>query len=952
MKKAKTNNKIITILSAILGVVFAFTMGVTYCVTSLNLIFGTKPESTTAYLGNQQYHIVNDTLENPILFGEGSHNFEIALQYAFDYSFDVRLKYEMLWSVGVKQTDQSYNKKATNVILNFANRDNIIYDEEYIYLANSVSAGNGKLTFITGIDFVDTQDATYFGQTLKINITEIKIYKSQTSYTDSHILMKKTVVDDETQEETLEPITTPAAQAWLYNKQKATSATSYVMMYNYRRNYANGIPYPGLETAYKKPVDSSTVVSGPAWAGGNRAYAGTGMYVITGTSAVKMKIEVAGIWRDSNGAMDEEVISENSIQYNYTNDWTHSSWDSARLWEIRAFSYVIPARSSCYIDILDSIEIVSAGRIQPISYDSYRLVTNRITINPGLEDASGNSLKTEFEYTESNSSFIKIGTIHSNSNVSASTNYSQKNIDVVNTSIYSNGLYTANASSASEQSFNTNVSLINNTAEIKTVTVNYQLWYHISNAQTNLANKITENDVTTYKRAEEYVEDKTYTNAQAFASNLYFTNNVQATAQLSSTMTTSVTIAPYSSVNVAEGYKVASGLQSSVASTYDTNANDGKTDYFDVWTYLVVTATEVTTENEANLAIESTLNGGSISLSVKNNTNKTITGVLIDDVSVKEMGNASYQALNTQPSDWTASYWKYYTRSGTEGAYVYTQLTSDPITAQNPFAANTYFEKLQAFSEKSLTVPTGFTKLGSSIYNPSLVLQPGETAVFATAIKSSTANIMISGIATASYVMEIETKVSGTSVLYRVTNNSSKTINGITIRSFSVKDNNTSDEISYNLATGFTKSGDFITNSTLSLAAGESYDFASSTITEGVTLKLQGIAMSILMEDSNSIMLINNGKSSAYIVNNSNSSYYIRFSGTYTGTDANIFKTTNYNYFIGIVRPGQILTVPMSTSGTFSATVATDNYSASTLSTAGWEASAIALMTKYFALVK
>ena len=42
MKRAKTNKKIFTIFSAIIGVVFAFITGATYCVSSLNLSYGTN----------------------------------------------------------------------------------------------------------------------------------------------------------------------------------------------------------------------------------------------------------------------------------------------------------------------------------------------------------------------------------------------------------------------------------------------------------------------------------------------------------------------------------------------------------------------------------------------------------------------------------------------------------------------------------------------------------------------------------------------------------------------------------------------------------------------------------------------------------------------------------------------------------------------------------------------
>ena len=64
MKKAKTQLKIIPILSALLGVVFAFTLGFVYASSVINFTYGTNAKSTAAYFANQQYIVVNDTVEN------------------------------------------------------------------------------------------------------------------------------------------------------------------------------------------------------------------------------------------------------------------------------------------------------------------------------------------------------------------------------------------------------------------------------------------------------------------------------------------------------------------------------------------------------------------------------------------------------------------------------------------------------------------------------------------------------------------------------------------------------------------------------------------------------------------------------------------------------------------------------------------------------------------------
>ena len=849
MKKARTRKNIFTILNAIIGVVFAFAIGITYCATSLTWIYSSNPNSTSAYLGNQQYYIVNDTLENPVVFSEGSHNFEIALQYAFDYNFDVRLTYSMAWSGG---------GDISNVILHFANRDNIIYDEQYIFLANKVTANNGKITIITGVDFVSTsQDSTYVGQTLQITISEVKIYREQSSYDLTNHLFTKDIQ------------TSDAAQAWIYYKNKGTSASSYVMMYNYRRNYDNGVSYPGLETAYKKQINSSKEVSDSAWAGGNTAYAGTGMYVITGTTAVTLSVKVKGIWRSKTGTTitdieDRSLISENSVQYNYTSNWTHSSWDDIKLWETRTFNYYIPASSAYYIEILDSIEITSAGLVASNLYDSYRLVTNSITINP---DATS---PIAFEYTEANAEYVQLATITTNSNVTASKSYSDvdKSITVVNKSLYSNGLYNAYADSSAEQTFKTNISLINNTAETQIVTIAYQLWYHISNSNFLLTEE------NTVLRAEELSESKTdgkVDNVKAFnnSKTLFYSCSLQCDeSRLTSTMTTSVVIAPYSSVNVADSYMVSADLQSDVSTKFDVSSTDDVTDNYDVWTYLIVTTSSKTSTSSNNLAIETQQSGNTLSLLVKNNTNKTITGVSVSSVSVLEV-STTYTQEGGKPKDWSASYWKYATRSGEVGSYTFTTLTN------NSTPTTSFYKKAKVYSTVTLTKAGEFTVSGTTFTDTSVILNPGETTVFATATINS----------------------AGTQVTTQVSEKTTKT-----------------------------------------------------EIYSGTAL-VSGLATATRMSDPSDLLLINSGKSSAYLINYGTSSYFVKLSGDFAGTNSNIYSASDGNYYyIGVIRPGQILDV--SGIDACKEVSATGTYSASTLTSAGWDATAVAKLTKYFALIK
>ncbi len=876
MKKAKTRKNIFTVLSALLSVVFALVTGVTYCLSSLNLTYGVNPNSATAYLGNQQYHIINDTTNNPIPFGDGSRNFEIALKYSYDFEFDVRFKYEIKWYNSDGTTEY---KSATNVILQFTNRDNIIYDENYIFIADSVVAGNGKLTFINGVSFVDTSvnQNEYFGKVLKINITEVKIYKAETTYSLSNSYLTKDVTTSE------------AAQMWIYHKNKAGSLNAYAMVYNYRRSYDYGVPYPGLETAYKKPVATENesvdgkeyvkgYVYGASWAGGNRAYAGVGLYIVTGSSAIKLTATVKGIWRNSSGNItDKSLISENSIRFNFSSNWSHASWDANNLWETTNLTLEIPAKTSCYIELLDNIEITSVSYINN-SYNSYRAVANEIILN-------GNSLT----YTEADkyTSFIQIIENISSATVTTNGTYSSSAVSVVNTSTYSNNLYEVKFPQASEQSFNTNLSLINNTSKTQQVTLTYALKYRVSNADTNLTTTING----TTQRAEdavgEIVNSETYTKLNAFVSGGHYTY----VESYGSTTDKTVILAPYSSVSVVEGYTVSNDLQTTISSTLDSSDNGNRTDYYDAWTYLEVTNVSTSEVSETsttsyNLEIEAVQSGTTVNLYVKNNTNKVVNGVSISGVKIQQMTEEYEYTEDTQytgipPKDWVASYWKYYSRSGTEGSYVYTQLTTLPetevVTAED--------------GTKSLAFP------GQEVY------------------------------ANGRYKIE-----------YYKNEHAYQSTSTIADSTLTIADSTLSKPIQPGESVWF---------------AGLSGDHALSLATNKILV--QGTATATSTSEAEDLTLVDNGKSTAYIINNTENSYYVRFTGTITSSVAianvevgDVTTVSSCNYYIGIVRPNQIISVPMSEEGTLYSVQETGDYATSDLT--GWDSTVVAKFTNLFTI--
>ena len=895
IKKAKTKKNIFSILSAILGVVFAFITGVTYCVISLNLSYQTNLNSTDAFLGNQQYVLTNDTIKSPIVYGEGSRNFEISMQYAIDYDFDIRLTYEMEWS---------NDAPTTNVVLNFANRDNVIYDNNYIFLAQGISKGEGKITFITGVEFVNTNDPAYYGANLTINITDVKIYKQLDAYNSSTHVFTKNIISSSI-----------AAQAWINFKTGASSSNSYAIMYNYRRNFDAGVPYVGLETAYKKPTvtykdvenGDAVEVSGATWLGGNKTYAGTGMYVITGNTPLKLQVEVAGIWRVKqkvnndivvNDVTDSAFISENSIRLNYSSDWKHSSWDDLKLWETTSLVYEIPQNTTCYINILESIEIISASRISTnLAYDSYRAVINSIVINPGLTQTVNSqvqNLSTSFTYSETNGDPIQLKTIVNNSNVSseglADFDDYHGDLSVVNTSLYSQGLYNAIIGSPSSQTFNTNISLINNTEKPQVVNIQYNLMYYISNGNTALV------DSTTGKRASEKVaEDDEYDDRDAFVSSLYHSYSINASSYLSNSFENQIVIAPYSSVNLVDVYTVSYTLQAAIATEFTTDEADDKI-YYDVWTYLNVTATvDINSDSilsnltadakgykaeETSLAVETVVDTETITvenesvdvtkvtLKVKNISTKIVKGVTISNVTVKELKPIAYELEDDKPADWDASYWKYYTQNE-DGSM--SQVLTNPITEQNPnYKTGTYYLRSQTYTTLTTVKVGDFTKNEeeNEFTNSDLVLNPGESVEFATATADNayTKNVFVAGFATAN-----------------------------------------------------------------------------------------------LSKDPSGVMLVNSGTDDAYLINHTENSYFVRFSGGLSKDQENFMErdvavsneTLNYIHFIGILRPGQIVKVSMDEFGEIlenDLRLISGNYSTTTLS--GWNEDVVNEITKIFALNK
>lgn len=837
--RAKTNSKLIIILNAIISVVFAFIIGVSYALPSFTLNVSTNKKDTVytgAYLANNSWSIINDTLDNPILFGAGTHITQVGIQYSIDYEFEARVQYSLSW----KKADGTAGGNSDNVILNFADRDNLIVDKNYIYHTTALS-GEGTLSLITSVDFVDPNDNSYVGQSLTINILDVTIEKTQTIYSESSTLYTNS----------------EAGKAWLkYKKRSEIPANSaYFMVYNYRYDAGHGVRYPKFNTAYNELG---------SWLGGNKFYAGLGLYVITGSSSVKIQAKVTGSWELVSG--DAAFTYENNVLYNYKESWAEDA--GSDLFKTYHYNYVIPANTTCYIEILDSVEITSilySADNEAISFDNYALV-NQVSINNTVIDNT-NSTTEIGEMGE----YITSGYISTVSEVSATTNYTKEDITINNTSKFNNGLYQY---SKGLQTFSTSVSVTNNLSTRLYATVSYQLVYYYSNGKNDL--KLTYVSCTAQDAGALQVvaDDATISGAQIHISNVTGVDNVTIGSYVKLVVSTNETqwrrvvhtnptktgggtyltidsgasvvnqiiLEPHTTSSIAVSYNVSADL---IQHIYANNNNVNA----DVWVELVPNVTTNTSGSaKSNLQFEYEVkvvdSNTELTLAVKNLSNTTVSGLTATIASFARL-TEEFTYNSSKPTNFNTYFWQYYYINGSNFV---------AYNTKEPAGATYYYLYNRTYSyvtHKSVDVATyGSTLTGSTITNTS-TLQPNER------------------IDIAKYVF----------------NGASKITNSVGENSTYISDS-------------------FIINGVLT---------ATSSTTP------------------NSIDVINKGTKDTFIKNNSINSYFVRFSGTYTGSNTSVQSVGGYNYYIGLVRPGQVLAIPVSGNVTVEFKISDNTYTATTL---------------------
>ena len=137
------------------------------------------------------------------------------------------------------------------------------------------------------------------------------------------------------------------------------------------------------------------------------------------------------------------------------------------------------------------------------------------------------------------------------------------------------------------------------------------------------------------------------------------------------------------------------------------------------------------------------------------------------------------------------------------------------------------------------------------------------------------------------------------------------------------------------------------------LLPGDSVEILTFNTTSQVIVT--GNVDSTSMTAPTGVEIINNGTNDAYIVNYSSASYYLKLQGVVTGSKFEQFDDdSNYSYYVGIIRPGQIIKVAMSKV----ATIGNDDkitidltYESGDLPNS-WSVKAKAALTNYFNMNK
>ena len=670
--KNKNKSNLIKIICVIIGAVFAFTTSIVYGA------FSWKREhnsgyATGAFLPNQTYQIINDTLPNGILYSDGVKEYEVALQYSYDYAFNFYVEYELNWSNGLD---------ASNVILNFSNRNAWIVDNSRIYYRDTVAAGTGKLPIIVGVDFVDNYNSNYYGAKLTINIKKVEIAKTNESLDQTGIA--------------------GAAYAQYQARKLASysTANAYAVVYNPTNKGSYQPKAPVGKTAFETKTSTSggTSVTTTSKLFGNKNYVGLGAYVITGSSPINLVAKVIGSWVADTGKTTDPSsanINTNTIKYNYSSGWIGESYDVGTIvQEIRTFQYTIPAHTAMYIDIIDSVEMITRGMLAAANYTDFHIETD-LLLNSDTQLNFENGLAT---------STITTKTL---SGTSYSTNLPTQDYSVVNSSKYDAALY--NVTTGGAQTYKTQIKVINNTASKMSVSASYTLKAYISNGNSTADYQPAAGSTTPKDGNPFEFDDESHWDRDEYS----YTSSITVGAHNASQI-----IAPYSAMTICTSFTVPNDMVAKLVAA--KAAYSGK----DVWIELVPKITSATsTAADTQLVLETVVSGTTAKLYAKNVSSNALTSLSLNlkYSRYSTQANMTSTTLSTEPANWKKEYWKYYVSNS--GSYKQVNEVNNPTsnsdgstsikTASMPtFAAGTYY------TNSGWIGANAYTTTSSAIVNP------------------------------------------------------------------------------------------------------------------------------------------------------------------------------------------------------------------------------------------
>lgn len=401
------------------------------------------------------------------IYSPGTYNNQLSINYGFSSNYDLMIQFTATY------TDDTH--KANDFALNFANRDKWLLDmgsvsgwkvennatitdttQTYYNLTSSsysvsgvmyymdTLSGSGTLPVISGVDFYTSPNNSYnyIGDTLTITLTPHYVKTDTTKYTTSHDFYSQKV-------------TASAFNNWAayMSGTSATAEDATYMIYNayVDKDRSLGYPYDNgvvnasgvvqsgasspdyANTSYRYAVNADTSLSYSAITAGNKYYGGLGVYVIpnssatTGKKVVTIGVGVNYFWQNNN--VIAGTTPSGMVSLGYSTDITTITQGTTNY-----HYYKATISSPTYVNILDYIKL-TAEYYSTIISNNYSLILNNISVSLETSTPSGWTSQTAEQYEVHNSSEQSSILVRVQDIISLEKSY-DTNISITNNSSY------------------------------------------------------------------------------------------------------------------------------------------------------------------------------------------------------------------------------------------------------------------------------------------------------------------------------------------------------------------------------------------------------------------------------------------------------------------------------------------------------------------------------------